>query len=160
MLSPVIKMPLELFSNHDYYTGRPIKSEERPSQVFVGLPMHPYFPHILRPVRALDVADNIFKNFIPSRYSKRGTYVRPDVLNGSFSHRTSNFLKDAFGVQTYYKPPEKIQQNMLKDLKHQKAILEKELENDSLIPILRSSKQSKLDSLNSRIQEIESYDFR
>ena len=160
MVSPALKMPIELFSNHDFYTGRPIKSEERPSQVFLGWPMHPYIPHFLRPVRALDVVDKGFLNAFPNLYSSNGTYVRPDVLNGSLSHRTSNFLKDAFGVQTYYKPPEKIQQNMLKDLKHQKAILEKELENDSLIPILRSSKQSKLDSLNSRIQEIESYDFR
>ena len=160
MVSPALKMPIELFSNHDFYTGRPIKSEERPSQVFGLLPMHPYIPHILRPVRLLDVIDKGAMNAFPNWYSSNGTYVRPDVLNGSLSHRTSNFLKDAFGVQTYYKPPEKIQHNMLKDLKHQKAILEKELENDSLIPILRSSKQSKLDSLNSRIQEIESYDFR
>lgn len=110
MLTPVLKLPYEVLTNKDTYTGREIETPTKPSVYYVGMNMNPRVQHALRPFRVLDAADYLIKAVWPERAKANGANVRMenDTTPGQ---KAWNAVHDILGFRSYLQDPESVQLN-------------------------------------------------
>lgn len=110
MVSPVGKIPYELATNKDSFTGREITTPLKPSVYFMGTDVNPKVVHVLRPFRVLSAVDNIIKAIGPERALAHGANIKTDN-RGTLGEKLKGGISDVLGFRSYLQDPEEVQLN-------------------------------------------------
>ena len=122
MITPVVKTPLELIMNKDFFTGRELQSDAYPKRYFLGMDMNPKLVHALRPFRQFDVADRVIRELTPEASKRHGMAPRNEATD--LSEKAWRSTGTFFGTKAYEQDKQRVQQNMIRTLQQRNSDIE------------------------------------
>jgi hypothetical protein len=147
-LNPLIKTPLELASNHSFYTNSPIEEFPGESQNFMGIPTNKKVVTALKNIRPIAELDRLNIPFAPPPLGSYG--VRPGEL--PFGARA---LRSTTGLRSYEYDPETTEQYQELDYNKTKSLINtqmrKAIDGEDWVMVKKLGKQ--LRDINAELSE-------
>lgn len=154
-LSPTIKTPIEIFMNKDTFTGRPIKTEERPTRFFLGRETDPRVIHLARPFRVLDLADRVSNELFPEAYERHGYKMTKAKKEETTPQRIGSGAQTFVGVKAYKQDKAEVKENILKSLQNRRRSLAFRIKNNpKLAPAVKERLLADMKKIDQEIAKV------